>query len=134
MSASPSFNSLSRQKLEKLVHIMHLFPVSPGGNTDPMILLQYVWKRLRFPRIGPKPRRTFRGAMSAGAMKISPPCKCVLMCKVGHLFGAGTAMVCLSGATSGSRSIVCVRLIPPLLEFYKYISQIKLNNQRWDWC
>lgn len=27
-------------------------------------------------------------------------CKCVLMCKVGHLFGAGTAVVCFSGAMS----------------------------------
>lgn len=33
---------------------------------------------------------------------IVPPCKCVLMCKVGHLFGAGTAVVCLSGAMSES--------------------------------
>lgn len=31
---------------------------------------------------------------------ILPACKCVLMCKVGHLFGAGTAVACLSGAMS----------------------------------
>lgn len=31
---------------------------------------------------------------------ILPVCKCVLMCKVGHLFGAGTAIVFLSWAMS----------------------------------
>lgn len=42
---------------------------------------------------------------SQGTESMKPPwnlpaCKCVLMCKVGHLFGAGTAVVCLSGAMS----------------------------------